>query len=103
MFGVPQVVCYKGSNISYQIAKRLVKVKYISLVNLIMDRLVVKELIQNEMNVQNVKEELTKVLKDQAVISKMKQDYTELKKLLSEGGNASEKAAKSIVDFVRVG
>jgi lipid-A-disaccharide synthase len=101
LFGVPQVVCYKGSNISYQIAKRLVKVKYISLVNLIMDRPVVKELIQDEMNPENVKTELTKILKDQEVIKTMKRDYAELKKLLSEGGHASEKAAKSIVDFIR--
>lgn len=101
LFGVPQVVCYKGSGISYQIAKRLVKVKYISLVNLIMDRPVVKELIQDEMNVNNVKEELSKILKDQHVIARMKQDYAELKKLLREGGNASEKAAKIIVDFIK--
>jgi lipid-A-disaccharide synthase len=101
LFGVPQVVCYKGSNISYQIAKRLVKVKYISLVNLIMDKEVVKELIQEEMNVTNVKTELDKILKDQAVISKMKEDYADLKKLLSEGGHASQKAAKSIVEFLR--
>ncbi len=101
LFGVPQVVCYKGSNISYQIAKRLVKVKYISLVNLIMDRPIVKELIQGEMNVENVTKELEKILKDVEVIRKMKQDYAELKKLLSEGGNASQKAAKSIVEFVR--
>lgn len=101
LFQVPQVVCYKGSNISYQIAKRLIKVKYISLVNLIMDREVVKELIQEEMNALNVKRELTRVLKDQAAITKMKQDYLELKKLLSEGGHASEKAAKSIVEFAR--
>ena len=51
MFGVPQVVCYKGSAISYQIAKRVVKVRFISLVNLIMDREVVKELIQHGMTV----------------------------------------------------
>ena len=101
LFGVPQVVCYKGSNISYQIAKRLVKVKFISLVNLIMDKEVVKELIQDEMNLQNVKFELTKILKDQDVINKMKEDYADLKKLLSEGGHASKKAAKSIVEFLR--
>jgi len=101
LFGVPQVVCYKGSNISYQIAKRLVKVKFISLVNLIMDKEVVKELIQDEMNLQNVKFELTKILKDQDVIYKMKEDYAALKKLLSEGGHASKKAAKSIVEFLR--
>ena len=101
LFGVPQVVCYKGSNISYQIAKRLVKVKFISLVNLIMDKEVVKELIQDEMNVRNVKYELTKILKDQDVINKMKEDYADLKKLLSEGGHASKKAAKSIIEFLR--
>lgn len=101
LFGVPQVVCYKGSNISYQIAKRLIKVKYISLVNLIMDKEIVKELIQDEMNPVNIKRELAKILKDQVAIAKMKHDYAELRKLLSEGGHASEKAAKSIVSFVR--
>lgn len=102
LFGIPQVVCYKGSNISYQIAKRLVKVKYISLVNLIMDKEVVKELIQDEMNVANIKTELAKILEDQAAIARIKKDYTDLKKLLSEGGNASEKAAKSIVRYLRL-
>jgi lipid-A-disaccharide synthase len=101
LFGVPQVVCYKGSNISYQIAKRLVKVKYISLVNLIMDKEVVKELIQEDMNVRNVTIELNKILKDQEVINRMKENYAELKKLLSEGGQASKKAAKSIVEFLK--
>ena len=101
LFGVPQVVCYKGSNISYQIAKRLVKVKYISLVNLIMDKEVVKELIQEQMNVENVTRELTRILKDQDEINTMKDDYADLKKLLSEGGQASKKAAKSVVEFVR--
>lgn len=103
LFGIPQVVCYKGSNISYQIAKRLVKVKYISLVNLIMDKEVVKELIQDEMNVVNIKTELAKILEDQAAIARIKKDYTDLKKLLSEGGNASEKAAKSIVRYLKLG
>jgi lipid-A-disaccharide synthase len=51
---VPQVVCYKGSAISYQIAKRLVKIKYISLVNLIMDKPVVTELIQDDLTVKNI-------------------------------------------------
>ena len=59
LFGVPEVVCYKGSNISYQIAKRLIKIKYIALVNLIMDKPVVKELIQNDLTVENVKQELS--------------------------------------------
>ena len=62
LFAVPEIVCYKGSNISYQIIKRLIKIKYISLVNLIMDKLVVKELIQDELNTINLKAALTNLL-----------------------------------------
>jgi lipid-A-disaccharide synthase len=62
LFNVPQVVCYKGNEISYQIAKRLINIKYISLVNLIMDKEVVKELIQHEMNAVNLSSELSKIL-----------------------------------------
>ena len=62
LFAVPEVVCYKGSWLSYQIGKRLVNVKYISLVNLIMDKLVVKELIQNDLTVENLKKELEELL-----------------------------------------
>lgn len=58
LFKVPEVVCYKGSSISYQIAKRLIKVKYISLVDLIMDQLVVTELIQNDLTPKNIIREL---------------------------------------------
>ncbi|MBS1668750.1 MAG: lipid-A-disaccharide synthase [Bacteroidetes bacterium] len=101
LFAVPEVVCYKGSSISYQIAKRLIKVKFISLVNLIMDKLVVKELIQDEFNVENLKEELGKILKDNQVQEQMKKDYSNLKNLLSLGGNASANAAKSIVGFLK--
>lgn len=100
LFGVPEVVCYKGGNISYQIAKRLIKIKYISLVNLIMDKLVVKELIQNDLTVKNLVKELAFILKDEERIAGMKQDYAALKHLLSQGGNASAKAAKSIYAFV---
>src|SRR5258705_5577640 len=62
LFGVPEVVCYKGSFLSYEIGKRLVKVKYISLVNLIMDKLVVKELLQEKLTVENLKSELHELL-----------------------------------------
>jgi len=96
LFGVPEVVCYKGSNISYQIAKRLIKVKYISLVNLIMNKLVVRELIQNDLNIKNLERELSTILTDEEKIREIKNDYAALKKLLSEGGNASANAAKSI-------
>lgn len=62
LFRVPQVVCYKGSSISYQIAKRVIKVKYISLVNLIEDQEIVKELIQGELTTDNIRTELNKIL-----------------------------------------
>ncbi len=99
LFAVPEVVCYKGSPISYQIAKRVIKVKYISLVNLIMDRLVVKELIQDELNVTNLQRELDTVLHDVNTLTRMKKDYAELKEILGVGGDASATAARSVVEF----
>ncbi len=101
LFGVPEVVCYKGSFISYQIGKRLVKVKYISLVNLIMDKPVVRELVQNDMTAENLKKELQQLLTDENRIAAIKKDYAALKDLLSQGGNASAKAASSIIQFLR--
>lgn len=100
LFGVPEVVCYKGSSISYAIAKKLVKIEYISLVNLIMNRTVVTELIQGEMNVQNVAGELKKLLFDEEKREKLARDYAELKAILSSGGNASRNAANSIIQFL---
>ena len=100
LFGVPEVVCYKGSFLSYQIGKRLVNVKYISLVNLIMDKLVVKELLQEALTVENLKTELTALLTDEERIAEIKSDYAALKNLLSEGGNASAKTAASITNFL---
>lgn len=100
LFGVPEVVCYKGSFLSYQIGKRLVKVKYISLVNLIMDKPVVKEFIQHDLNEKNLKNELHELLTNEHRIEAIKKDYAELKRILSEGSNASEKAAKSISGFL---
>lgn len=99
LFGVPEVVCYKGSFLSYEIGKRLVKIKYISLVNLIMDKLVVKELIQHDMNVKNVEHELHELLSNEERIAKMKKDYADLWQKLSEHGNASAKAAQIVFNF----
>lgn len=101
LFGVPEVVCYKGSRISYLIAKRLIKIKYICLVNLIMDKEVVKELIQDELTVENITAELKAILYDPERKRQLEHDYAALKKLLGEGGNASANAAKSIVAFLR--
>jgi lipid-A-disaccharide synthase len=100
LFGVPEVICYKGSPVSYQIARRLIKVKYISLVNLIMDKPVVKELIQDELTATNLREELSKLLNDPTHLEELKKDYRDLKSLLKRGGHASANAAKSIVEYL---
>lgn len=100
LFKVPEVVCYKGSNISYQIAKRLIKVKYISLVNLIMDKMVVKELIQNDLTATKLAAELSQLLQNSEHRQQLQQDYEQLHELLSAGGNASANAARSIVAFM---
>ena len=97
LFKVPEVVCYKGSAVSYQIAKRLIKVSYISLVNLIMDRPVVKELIQHEMTARNIEAELKLLADTKSENSVMlRRSYDELEQKLG-GGGASEKVAKLIL------
>ncbi|MBK7969952.1 MAG: lipid-A-disaccharide synthase [Bacteroidetes bacterium] len=95
LFGVPEVVCYKGSLISYHIARQLIKIKYISLVNLIMDREVVTELIQDDLNPARIKEELTRITLDETGRNRMLQDYESLKQKLG-GTGASERAANLI-------
>ncbi len=100
LFNVPEVICYKGSNVSYQIARRLIKIKYICLVNLIMDKEVVKELIQDKLTVENIRAELERILFDVNKQQQLKEDYEALKKLLSKGGNASANAAKSIHNYL---
>jgi lipid-A-disaccharide synthase len=100
LFGIPQVVCYKGSAVSYAIARRLVKIKYISLVNLIMNRQVVTELIQHEMNESNLVKELKLILYDEKRKIQIRNDYRELKNLLQQGGNASARAAASVLKFM---
>ncbi len=100
LLGVPEVICYKGNGLSYQIARRLIKIKFIGLVNLIMDKEVVKELIQNDLTPKNLQQELEKLLTDVSKQAQLKEDYAALKKLLSEGGHASANAAKTICDFL---
>ena len=101
LFGVPEVVCYKGNAISYQIAKRLIRIKYISLVNLIMNKEVVKELIQNDLTVPNLKSELHAILYKEDKKEQLQQDYQSLKLLLSQGGNASANAAKIVYEYTK--
>jgi lipid-A-disaccharide synthase len=96
LFKIPQIVCYKTSNISYQIGKRLVKLKFISLVNLIMDKEVVKELIQDDFNEQNLEKELHKII-DGYQRALMFIDYYDLEKKLG-GKGASKKVAELIIN-----
>jgi lipid-A-disaccharide synthase len=99
LFKVPQVVCYKGSRISYEIAKRVINLKFISLVNLILDREVVTELIQNRFNKNTLKKELDHILDDyqRAVLFL---DYYDLELKLG-GKGASKKVAKSIYAAIK--
>jgi len=97
LFKVPEVVCYKGNELSYQIGKRLVNIKYISLVNLILDKEVVTELIQDEFNETKLENELFKIL-DHKSREEMFDQYYELEKALG-GKGASEKTAKLIIKY----
>ena len=90
-FNVPQVVVYKTSWVSYLIAKTLVKIKYISLVNLIMNKEVVKELIQNDLSVLNLTNELIK-FDDSLALNKMQEDY-QLLIAKCQGDNVSKNIA----------
>ena len=99
LFKVPQVVCYKANALSYQIAKRLVSIKYISLVNLIADNLIVKELIQNELNTQNLSYELAQIL-DKSKRVNILSNYDQLIALLGNRG-ASEKTARLMINYLQ--
>jgi lipid-A-disaccharide synthase len=96
LFGIPEVVCYKGNKLSYRIARSLVKIKYISLANLIMDKEVVKELIQDELTSGNLKTELKKLTTDEYYRNKMKEELIKLREMLG-GTGASERAASEII------
>lgn len=100
LFKVPQVVCYKGSNASYQIAKRLVKIDFISLVNLIMGKEIVKELIQQECNSNQIVRELDKLINDEGYRQKVLDNYDHMAEKLG-GGGASKKVAQSLLKTIR--
>ena len=99
LFGVPQVVCYKGNPVSFWLATKLVKVKYISLVNLIMDKPVVTELIQDQLTEENLKAALGRVLNNEQYRKELKHDYDELWHKLGSSP-ASERAASEIISLV---
>ena len=96
LFKVPQLVCYKTNWLTYSIAKSLIKIDYLSLVNILMDKLVVKELIQSELNKENLIFELNNIIKEKESIIK---DYDKLINLLDKKG-ASKNAAQFIVKTI---
>jgi lipid-A-disaccharide synthase len=99
LLDVPQVVCYKGSWFSYVIARMVIKVKYISLVNLIMNKKVVAELIQMNLTQETLEKEFVKIVYDAGTSAQIKEDYAMLRKALGDSG-ASENAAKVISSYL---
>lgn len=100
LFYVPEVVCYKGNRISYLIAKKLINVKYICLVNLIMNKQVVKELIQDDLTPENIAEELKLLLTNHKRQKQLLDDYEEFRCVLGNAG-ASDNAASIIVSDIK--
>ena len=98
---VPEVICYKATPLSYYIARQLIKgIKYICIVNLIADRQVVAELIQQDVNEVRLVQELKKLLSDTEYRVKMLKDYNEVRELLGSSG-ASEKAARLMIKYLQ--
>ncbi|MDD2242008.1 MAG: lipid-A-disaccharide synthase [Bacteroidales bacterium] len=97
IIGIPQVVCYGSSEITYQIAKHLVKLHYISLANLILDKQIFIELIQHTCTPKLISKELYMLLNDKFYVEKMKKDYAEVRRVLG-GGGASKAVAEAIIE-----
>jgi len=97
LFNLPEVCCYKGNPISIWIARKVAKVIYISLPNLIMNGHIIKELIQENLNENQLKLELEKIINDSNYRNKMLDDFTELKNLLG-GAGASKRIADILVN-----
>jgi lipid-A-disaccharide synthase len=100
LFRVPQVVVYKANAISYWIAKRLISVEFISLVNLIAGKEVVKEMIQNQANPETVSVELQKLMQAASYRDDMMDRYDEIIRIL-DTGSASANAARLMLDFLK--
>ena len=100
LFTVPEVVCYKSTVLSYLIAKWMIRVKFISLVNLVMDKEVVKELIQSDLTEENIVMELEQLLHNGKRQRQLLEDYDDLKDRLGNAG-ASAKAAAAICEGLK--
>ena len=100
LFNVPQVVCYRGGWAAYQVYKRVIRVPFVSLVNLIVGREVVKELLQYNLTKENLTDELTKITINQHTRENQLDGYIEIRNILGEKG-ASERAGMLMVNEVR--
>lgn len=100
LLNIPQVVCYKANIASYAIAKKLVHIKYISLVNLILNREIVKELIQHDLNKEALQSELSQILVNGSKRTNVLSGYTELMNLVGTAG-ASQRAAILMLKYLR--
>ncbi len=100
LIGTPEVVCYRMDEFSYRVARAFVKIGFISLVNIIMGREVVRELIQHDMTVENASEELQAIMKGGSKHSKMMADYTELGAIVG-GEGASDRFAARMVELLK--
>ena len=99
LLGAPQVVCYQGDAFSYFIARKIVHVNYISLVNLILDKPLVKELIQSELTSDNLIRELRLILVDLSVRRKISEGYSILRQKLG-GPGASHYTARLMIQYL---
>ncbi len=86
LFGIPEVVCYKAGALSYHIAKHIIKVDYISLVNLILNKSAVNELIQDDCSTEILQKELSSLLFDKYYRKSLNNDYNQLNKMLGDSG-----------------
>jgi len=100
LIGTPQVVAYKGSDINFQIAKMIIKIRFISLGNLILNRTCFRELLQYYFTPDNVLEEVVRMLEDQAYRQKILNGYKEIKDALG-GKGASEAVAKAMIEELK--
>ncbi len=100
LFEVPQIVCYKMSPVTYQIARRVIQVPYISLVNLIVREAVVPELIQSDLNAKRLQQELAAILKDSLQRKRQEEGYRKLKELIGTH-RPSEQAAALMLKYLR--
>lgn len=99
LFKIPEIVCYQGNYLSYLLARALIKVKYISLVNLIMDRKIVEELIQSEFNSNRLVKELKHILRDENHRNEMLKNMDELAEKLG-GQGASDRVASLMINYL---